>query len=121
MISSFRDIVAYQKAYQMSLEMHKLTLDFPKFEQTELASQLRRASKSIALNIAEGFGRKSYGTLADFKRFITMALGSNDEVRVQLDYCKDLNYITNDQHTTYENLCQEIGKLLSTILKTWNY
>ena len=119
MVSSFRDLVAYQKAYKMSLDMHKLTLDFPKFEQHELANQLRRASKSVAMNIAEGFGRKSYGSLADFKRFMIMALGSNDEVRVQLDYCKDLGYIGDEQFALYEQSCIEIGKLLSAMLKTW--
>ena len=120
MIKSFRDLIAYQKAYQLSLELHKLTLNFPKLEQHELASQLRRASKSVAMNIAEGFGRKSYSSLADFKRFMIVALGSNDEVRVALDYCKDLGYISQEQYTTYENACCEIGKILSTMLKTWN-
>ena len=119
MVNSFRDIVAYQKAYALSLELHKVTLNFPKLEQHELANQLRRASKSVAMNIAEGFGRKSYGTIADFKRFVIIALGSNDEIRVQLDYCKDLGYISQEQHASYETACKEIGKLLSTILKTW--
>ena len=118
-IESFRDLIVYQKAYGMSLEIHKLTLDFPRFEQMELAGQLRRASKSIALNIAEGFGRKGYGTLADFKRFIVISLGSCDEVRTLIDYCRDLGYINNSQYNKYESSCIEIGKLLSSILKTW--
>ena len=119
MIDSFRDLIVYQKAYKMSLDMHKLTMTFPKFEQNELANQLRRASKSVAMNIAEGFGRKSYSTLADFKRFMIIALGSNDEVRVQLDYCKDLGYMSQEQYVTYESSCQEIGKILTVMLKTW--
>ena len=119
MAMTFRDIAAYQKSYALSLEMHKLTLDFPKHEQYELASQLRRASKSVAMNVAEGFGRKSYGSLADFKRFMIMALGSNDEVRVQLDYCKDLGYLSQQQYLDYENACIEIGKLLSNMLSKW--
>ena len=88
MVSSFRDLIAYQKAYKMSLDIHKLTLSFPKFEQHELASQLRRASRSVTLNIAEGFGRKHRSTLADFRRFIVTALGSCDEVRVGLTFAK---------------------------------
>ena len=119
MIRSFRDLIAYQKAYKLSLEMHSLTLNFPKFEQFELAAQLRRASKSVAMNIAEGFSRKSYSTLADFRRFIRMALGSNDEVRVQLDYCKDLGYISESEYNAFEESCIEIGKLLTSMLKNW--
>ena len=120
MIKSFRDIIAYQKAYKMSLDMHKLTMDFPRFEQMELAGQLRRASKSVALNIAEGYGRKHRSTLADFRRFIVIALGSCDEVSALLDYCKDLGYINCEQYVIYEKSCEEIGRLLSSMLKNWN-
>ena len=119
MIKNFRDLFAYQKAYQLSLEIHKLTLNFPKIEQYELGGQLRRASKSVAMNIAEGFSRKSYSTLADFKRFIKIALGSNDEVRVGLDYCKDLGYISQAQYELYEKSCIEVGRLLMSMLQKW--
>ena len=121
MINSFRDLIAFQKAYQMSLEIHRLTLEFPRYEQMELANQLRRASKSICLNIAEGFGRKQLGTLQEFKRYMVIALGSCDEVqvRVALDYCKDLSYIDAEQHVRYELICNEIGKLLHNMLTKW--
>ena len=118
-IRSYKDLMAYQKAYKMSLELHKLTLNFPKFEQFELASQIRRASKSIAMNIAEGFSKKGHTSLAEFKRFVKISLGSNDELRVCLEYCKDLNYIDEDTYIYYENLCIEIGKLLTSMHKNW--
>jgi four helix bundle protein len=117
MIKDFRDLIVYQKAYQVSLELHKKTLKFPQYEQYELGSQIRRASKSVTMNLAEGFGRND--SLADFKRFMVMALGSCDEVRVQLDYCKDLRYINEDEHTAYEEKYVEIGKMLTKMLKTW--
>ena len=118
MVSGFRDIIAYRKAYEVSLDIHKLTLSFPSYEQHELAGQLRRASKSVAMNIAEGFGRKTH-SLAEFKRFLVISRSSCDEVRVQLDYCKDLGYI---DETTYNNLEAsyiEIGKILTAMIKTW--
>ena len=118
MIRGFRDLIAYQKAYQMSLDMHRLTMKLPRFEQMELASQLRRASKSIALNIAEGYGRKYRSTLADFRRFIVIAMGSCDEVNALLDYCRDLGYINDQEHNEHIKACNEIGKLLSSML-TW--
>jgi len=117
MIDNFRDLIAYQKAFKLALSIHKLTLTFPKFEQVELGGQLRRSSKSIATNIAEGFGRKSTSSLLDFKRFIKIALGSNDETRVHLDFCKDLGYIESKTHEKYESACIEIGKLLTSMLK----
>ena len=118
--SSFRELIAYQKAYQVALDLHNLTLGFPKFEHFELGSQLRRSSKSVATNIAEGYGRKANSSLADFKRFIRIALASNDETRVHLDFCKDLGYINVETHSLYENLCIETGKLLTSMLN-WKF
>ncbi len=57
-IRSYRDLRVYQRSYEAALELHRLTLRFPGFERGELGSQLRRASKSVPLNIAEGYGRK---------------------------------------------------------------
>ena len=55
MIESFRDLKVYQKAYTSSLKIHEISLTLPDFEKYELGSQMRRASKSIAMNIAEGY------------------------------------------------------------------
>ena len=117
MINSYKDLIVYQKAYESSLRIHEVSLGFPKFEQHELGSQIRRATKSIALNIAEGFGKRN--SLAEFKRFLMMALGSNDEVSVQLDYCKDLGYISEEEYALYKARHVEIGKMLTKMLKDW--
>ena len=121
MIRSFRDLVVYQKSYALSLEIHKISLGFPRFEQFELANQMRRASKSIAMNIAEGFSRKlgAKASLADFKRFLIISLGSADETRVCLDFCKDLGYITAEQHESLENNLIEIIKILLSMHSNW--
>ena len=95
MIQGFRDLQVYQKAYKVSLDIHHVSLGFPKIEQVELGGQIRRATKSIALSIAEGFG-KNAGAI-EFKRYLKMALGSSEEVCAQLDYCRDLGYITAQQ------------------------
>ena len=119
MFESYRDLIVYQKAYKYSLEMHKRTLSFPQYEQIELGGQIRRATKSIALNIAEGFGKQS--SQAEFKRFLMIARGSCDEVRVELDYCMDLGYINTDEYHYFEQGYIEIGKMLTTMIKTWQY
>ena len=121
-IKSFRDLQAYERAYQASLEIHRVSLAFPKYEQYELGGQVRRASKSVAMNIAEGFAKNALpeGSLAEFKRFVMMALGSADEVRVQLDYCEDLGYISREDHDRFEREYVTIGKMLTKMLQTWH-
>ena len=119
MVESFRELKVYQKAYKYSLEIHKKSKSFPQHEQTEIGSQIRRASKSISLNIAEGFGKQS--SMAEFKRFLMIARGSCDEVRVELDYCKDLGYISEEEHSYFEQGYIEIGKMLTSMVKKWQY
>ena len=120
MLSSFKDLIAYQKAYSTSLEIHKLSLELPKFEQVELAGQMRRASKSVCLNIAEGFSRKD-ASLTEFKRFLVIARSSCDEVRCALDYCRDLDYINLEKYNHLNSAYIEAGKILTSMIKTWKY
>ena len=118
-MESFKELVVYQKAYQYSLEIHKKSMLFPRCEQTELGSQIRRASKSIAMNIAEGFGKQS--SMTEFKRYLMIARGSCDEVRVELDYCEDLGHISKEEHGYFEQGYIEIGKMLTSMIKKWQY
>ncbi len=80
-VVSFEDMDVFQRAYRVSLEMHRASLTFPAVEQHALADQIRRASKSICANLAEGYGRQN-GSKAEFARFVRMAVGSSDEMRV---------------------------------------
>ena len=116
-MESFRELLVYQKAYKISLEIHKLSMSFPQHEQTELGGQIRRATKSVAMNIAEGFGKQS--SLMEFKRYLTISRGSCDEVRVQLDYCRDLAYIKESEYKYFEDSYIEIGKMLTSMIKKW--
>lgn len=115
MVMKFEDLQVFQRSYKISLELHKASLDFPKHEQYGLADQIRRASKSICANIAEGFARKR--SQADFNRFIGMAIGSADEMRVWLRYCLDLGYIAEQQWQRWRNEYEEIAKMLQGLGK----
>ena len=84
-VKSFEDLEVFQRAHRLSLEIHRESLKFPKLEQYALADQVRRASKSIPVNISEGFG-KQRGSAAEFKRFLRIATGSADEMRVWVRY-----------------------------------
>ena len=95
-VASVEDLVVFKRAYAVSLDLHQASLKFPKIEQFGgLADQIRRASKSICANLAEGFGKQRQSNL-EFKRYLLMAIGSTDEMQVWLKYCSDLEYIDRE-------------------------
>ena len=115
-IVSFRDFDVYKKSYACVLEIYAIAKRFPKEEMFALASQIKRASYSIPLNIAEGYG-KSKGSNAEFKRFLYMSLGSADEMQVLIDMCHDLGYITKEMHDELLSKYAEISKMLQGLIK----
>ncbi|ABJ75028.1 23S rRNA gene intervening sequence Orf [Leptospira borgpetersenii serovar Hardjo-bovis str. JB197] len=117
-IRKYEDLEVYRKSYLVSLEIHKKTLEFPKEEQCGLASQLRNSSKSICGNIAEGFGKQSQSK-QEFRRFLSMTIGSADETKVWLNYAKDLGYITESLYTSWKGTYVDIAKMLSGLYKSW--
>ena len=117
-IESFEELEVFQRAYRLSLEIHKESLGFPAVEQYGFGNQIRRASKSICANIAEGFGKRNR-SIAEFKRFLTMAIGSSDEMRVWLRYCLDLGYIDEDKWRRWRSEYKEIAKMLQGLYRSW--
>ena len=118
-IRSFEDLEVFQRAYRLSLEIHAASKAFPAHEQFELARQLRNASKSICANIAEGFGKQSHST-AEFARFLAIAIGSADEVRLWSRYCLDLNYIDEATWIAWRDAYQEIAMMLQGLRRNWS-
>ncbi len=117
-IASFEDLQVFQLAYRISLEVHKVSLNFPQREQYGLADQIRRASKSICANVAEGFGKQNF-SVKEFKRYIAIALGSSDEMRVWLRYCYDLKYIEESEWKDWRDRYQQISKMLQGLHRSW--
>ncbi len=110
------ELEVFRRAYQVSLDIHRATLAMPQIEQQALADQMRRASKSICANLAEGFGKQSQSK-AEFKRYILMAIGSSDEMRVWLRYCLDLEYIGKEQWAAWRDEYEQISKMLQGLAK----
>ena len=106
------DLEVFRRAYRLSLEVHRTSLEFPRIEQFALADQVRRASKSICANLAEGFGRQQQSK-PEFRRFLMMALGSADEMQVWTMYCRDLGYIGADVAERWQGEYREIARMLS--------
>ena len=115
---SFEDLEVFQKAYRISLDIHRASLDFPKEERVwGLGDQIRRASRSICANIAEGFGKQRMSK-PEFRRFLGMALGSADEMRVWCRYCLDLGLIDQAQWQLWRDTYQDIAKMLQGLIST---
>ena len=91
-IERVEDLEVFRRAYRVSLEVHRASLELPRIEQFALADQLRRSSKSICANLAEGFAKQSRSA-AEYRRYLTVAIGSSDETQLWLRYCIDLGYI----------------------------
>ena len=117
MIQSFRDIKVYQRSYDVMIELYRKVQEFPKEELYGLTSQIKRASTSIPLNIAEGYGKRE--NVNEFKRFLLMAIGSCDEMKVLLDISKDLGFIDEQYHRTKEQEYDEIGRMLRGLRDKW--
>jgi|SRR3989344_4899821 len=113
-IRSFTDLDAWKEAYKLTLELYKLTKQFPKEELFALVIQLRRAVISITSNIAEGFSRQSY---KEKVQFYSISLGSLSEVQNQLYVSKGLNYITQKDFDTIAQQTIVVSKLLNGLIK----
>ena len=107
----FEDLEVFQRAYRLSLEVHRTSLEFPRIEQFALADQIRRASKSICANIAEGFGKQRQSRI-EFHRFVAMAIGSADKMQVWTLYARDLGYIETDTAERWQSEYREIARML---------
>ena len=86
---SFKDLIVWQRAVQLSMAVYKLTSSFPDSERFGLTNQLRRATVSVASNIAEGYGRSTKG---EYLLFLGHARGSNCELQTQLIISKGLGF-----------------------------
>ena len=107
----FKKYDVWQLSHSLTLEVYKITTEFPKEELYGLISQIRRASSSIPTNISEGCGRNSD---KEFNQFLNIALGSANETEYLLILSKDLNYITNEK---FETLEIQINTIKSKIYK----
>jgi four helix bundle protein len=95
-IKSYRDLDIYQIAHRLAVELHKATLtELPKFETYEEASQIRRSSKSISVNLVEGFSRRRYK--AEYLRFLVFSLSSCDETIEHIRFLKETESLANQR------------------------
>ena len=117
LIQSFRDLEVYRLSYEAAVSVYRMTKSLPREELYGLISQIKRAATSIPLNIAEGYGKRENAN--EFKRFLLMAIGSCDEMKVLMDMCKDLGFIEESTHQKYEQVYDRVGRMLMGLRKSW--
>ena len=111
-VGDYKELIAYQKSYDLVLRIYQLTDTFPKEEMYGLTSQIRRAAVSIPSNIAEGFMRGS----KEYIQFLKIALGSAAELETQLSLSKDLGYCGIDKFNILNGLTKEVLRLLTSYI-----
>jgi four helix bundle protein len=114
-VQSYRELIAWQKAMDLVVEVYKATATFPSDERFGLTNQLRRASVSVPSNIAEGQGR---GPTQDFVRFLGIARGSIQEVDTQLILASRLGFLPQDQYDRIAGLIVEVAKLINGLIRS---
>jgi four helix bundle protein len=115
MAHSFRDLIVWQRAMQLTVSIYRLTQGFPREEMYGLTSQIRRSAVSITSNIAEGHGRLN---TAEYRQFLGIARGSNFELQSQLEIARALKSGNSKLLDEAEGLSHEVGKMLYATLKS---
>lgn len=113
-INSAKDLIVYQKAYDVAMKIYFLSKSFPKEEQFALTGQIRRSSRSVCLNLREAWAKRRYE--AHFVSKLTDCDGENSETDSSLDFAQDCGYITEQQHNELISLNKEIGKMLGSMI-----
>jgi four helix bundle protein len=109
----YSELIAYRKAYQVVLDVYRVTACFPKEEIYGLTSQIRRAAVSVPSNIAEGYMRGS----REYVQFLRIALGSAAELETQISLSKDLGFLGVEEYERLRLSLKEVLRLLTSYIK----
>jgi four helix bundle protein len=113
-IKSAKELIVYQQAYQLSMRIFKISKTFPPDERFALTSQVRRCSRSVCQNLREAWAKRRYE--AHFVSKLTDCDGENGETDTCLDFAKDCDYITDQEHSELVSQCHEVGKMLGSMI-----
>lgn len=113
--NGYKDLIVWQKAMDLVVEVYKVVKLLPREELYALSDQIRRAAVSIPSNIAEGYMR---GSTKEYSHFLKIANGSCAEVETQLEIARRLGYVEVQKLEIANGLLVEVGKMLTSIVKT---
>lgn len=110
----FKELLAYQKAFSLAMEIYKLSKSFPNEEKYSLTDQIRRSSRSVCANMAEAYRKRRH--VNHFISKLTDCDGENSETIVWLDFSLECSYISNEVHINLTTKSKEIGKLINYMI-----
>ena len=113
-IESFKDLIVYQKAYKLAMEIFEVSKDFPKEEKYSLTDQIRRSSRAVTSCLAESWAKRRYEKA--FVNKLTDSLGEEFETEVWLDFSKDCKYLIDTDHSRLINEYLEVRKILISMI-----
>lgn len=114
-IRSAKDLVVYQKAYQLSMDVFVVSKTFPSEERYALTGQIRRSSRSVCANLREAWAKRRYE--AHFVSKLTDCDGENGETDTWLDLARDAGYLTAAEHKRLTSVSAEIGRMLGSMIQ----
>lgn len=113
--TSAKDLLVYQKAFELAMEIYRASREFPAEERFSLTSQIRRSSRSVCLNIREAWAKRRYE--AHFVSKLTDCDGECNETDTALEFAYACGYLSEEQHAALSRLNREVGRLLGSMLK----
>ena len=116
-IRRYEDIEAFKRAMGLLPPVHRIALRLPEYERFGLASQIRRASKSVPTNIAEGYGKRR--SVRNFKLYLEHALGSSNEMIVHLQITECLEYVQPGDCEDLIEQYRSISQMLVRLIEKW--
>ncbi len=116
MMRGYRDLKVYQLAYKLAMEIFNESKSFPKEERYSLTDQIRRSSRSVATNIAEGYRKRRYQNM--FISKMADADSEANETQVWLDFAYDCNFLSQERHDELMSGYEDIGKMLGSMITT---
>jgi four helix bundle protein len=114
LIRSFKDLIVYQKAYKLAMRIFEISKRFPKEETYSLTDQIRRSSRAVTSNIAEGWAKRRYEK--SFISKLTDSLGEEHETETWIDYSNDCKYITAEEYKELTDGYEEVRKMLINMI-----
>jgi len=116
-VRTYSDLLVYQQAYRVTLDVSRLTKEFPRQEQFELARQIRNCSRSVAANIVEGWAKRN--SAAEFKRHLIIAIGECAETKFWIDLATDEGFIEAKRAGLLGSEYGKLGFMLHNLWKEW--
>jgi four helix bundle protein len=113
-IKSAKDLIVYQKAYALAMEIFEVSKSFPAEEKYSLIDQIRRSARSVCTNLREAWAKRRYE--AHFVSKLTDSDGENGETDTWLDLARHCGYLTESDHSLFVEKCQEIGAMLGSMI-----